>query len=103
VLVRSVGEMRAQVKAARVTAGWTQAQLAARIGATRQFVSGFEGGTSGADLGMILRLLDALGLALDVGTAPVLPSEGIRGRIHLGGHITSLGADWARMRESGEP
>ena len=66
-------------------------------------MSGFEGGTSGADLGMILRLLDALGLAPDVGTAPVVPSPGIRGQIHLGGHIASLGADWARMHESGEP
>ncbi len=101
-LIRSVGEMRAQVKAARLAAGWTQAQLAARIGATRQFVSGFEGGTSGADLSMILRLLDSLGLALDVVRVPVQTSPGVRGHIELGGHIASLGDDWIRMREQGE-
>jgi transcriptional regulator with XRE-family HTH domain len=102
VLIRSVGAMRGQVKAARLTAGWTQAQLAARIGATRQFVSGFEGGTSGADLSMILRLLDALGLTLDVVPVPVRTSAGARGHIELGGHIAGLGDEWVRMQEQGE-
>jgi HTH-type transcriptional regulator / antitoxin HipB len=44
--------------------GLDQSELAAKIGATRQWVIAVEKGKPGAAVGLILRALDALGLSL---------------------------------------
>jgi y4mF family transcriptional regulator len=44
-----------------------QATLAQRIGVSRQWLVGVERGKARAELGLVLRALDVLGLRLDVG------------------------------------
>lgn len=50
----------------RRSLGWSREQLAERIGATRQWVRTLEGGKPRLELGLTLRALTALGIALDV-------------------------------------
>jgi transcriptional regulator with XRE-family HTH domain len=47
--------------------GLDQAALAKRIGTTRQWVIGIERGKARAELGLVLRALDALGIPLSAG------------------------------------
>jgi HTH-type transcriptional regulator/antitoxin HipB len=51
---------------ARLAAGLSQSELAQRIGASRFWVAQFENGKPGAELGLALKALDALGLAVHV-------------------------------------
>mgnify|MGYP002780637672 CR=1 FL=1 len=46
--------------------GWTQAELARRIGSTRFWVSDLEAGKPTLELALVLKALRALGLMLDV-------------------------------------
>ena len=59
------------VQDTRLTHGWSREQLAERIGATRQWVRMLEGGKPRLELGLTLRALTALGIALEV----TLPSD----------------------------
>jgi transcriptional regulator with XRE-family HTH domain len=59
-------EIARAAKAKRMRLGWTQTALAARIGATRQWVITFERGSARLELGLALRALTALGLGIDV-------------------------------------
>ncbi len=47
----------------------SQAQLAAHAGVSRKWIYEFEAGKPNAELGLILRVIDALGLHLDLGLA----------------------------------
>jgi HTH-type transcriptional regulator / antitoxin HipB len=51
---------------ARLAAGLSQSELGTRIGASRFWVAQFENGKPGAELGLALKALDALGLGLHV-------------------------------------
>jgi len=76
----------------RKSLGLTQAELAARAGASRLWVNQVEAGHGGAALSKVLQLLSALGLSVDVeaqepahgssvvpaGTSPSARSRGIR-------------------------
>jgi HTH-type transcriptional regulator/antitoxin HipB len=55
-----------RIRDRRLDLGWSQAELAERIGMTRQWVIGLEKGSAGAALGTVLRTLAELGLVLDV-------------------------------------
>src|SRR4051812_2835035 len=57
-------EVGALVREARTRAKLTQAELAARIGASRFWVVAFEAGKARAELGLVLKALRALGLTL---------------------------------------
>lgn len=54
------------VRETRVAAGLTQTQLAERIGASRFWVAAFEKGKPGAELGLAIKAINALGLSLHV-------------------------------------
>jgi HTH-type transcriptional regulator / antitoxin HipB len=54
--------------------GQTQAELAAAAGVSRRWLSDLEAGKTTAELSLILRTLDALGIGLDV--QPVEPTPG---------------------------
>jgi HTH-type transcriptional regulator/antitoxin HipB len=66
VLVRSIGEAAALIRGRRLELHLSQDQLAQRAGVSRKWVYEFEAGKQRAELGHLLRVLDALDLHLDV-------------------------------------
>jgi transcriptional regulator with XRE-family HTH domain len=54
------------VQDTRRSRGWSREQLAERLGATRQWVRALESGKPRLELGLTLRALTTLGIALDV-------------------------------------
>jgi HTH-type transcriptional regulator/antitoxin HipB len=64
--IRSIRDLAAVVRGRRKDLGLSQAELATRAGVSRKWIYQFEAGKPTAELRLILRVLDALGLALDV-------------------------------------
>jgi y4mF family transcriptional regulator len=64
--MRSISDLAAAVRGRRRDLGWTQSELALRAGVSRKWVYEFEAGKPAAGLRLILRVLDALGLVLDL-------------------------------------
>jgi HTH-type transcriptional regulator / antitoxin HipB len=64
--IRSIRDLAAAVRGRRTDLGLSQAELAVRAGVSRKWIYQFEAGKPTAELRLILRVLDALGLALDV-------------------------------------
>ena len=54
------------VRGRRKDLGMSQADLAARAGVSRRWLSAFEAGKPSVELGIVLKVLDALGLRLSV-------------------------------------
>ncbi len=65
-LLRTPADIGAAVRERRRALGWTQAQLAQRTGASRLWVAELESGKPGAGLGLVLRALASLGLAVNL-------------------------------------
>jgi y4mF family transcriptional regulator len=55
----------------RIELGLTQAELAARTGVSRDWVNSFERGKRTVELALVLRLLDTLGIGIEVVDAAV--------------------------------
>jgi HTH-type transcriptional regulator/antitoxin HipB len=70
--INSIRDLAAAVRGRRLDLGLSQAELAARARVSRQWISEFEGGKPTSELGLVIRLLDALGLRLNL----VDPDEG---------------------------
>ncbi len=68
--VRSVRDLAAAVRGRRADLGISQDELATRAGVSRKWVYEFEAGKPGAELAFTLRVLDALGLAIEVAPTP---------------------------------
>lgn len=67
----SIADIAAAVRGRRMDLGLSQGDLAERAGVSRRWVNQFEaGGRTTAEVGTILRVLDALGLDLQVEAAP---------------------------------
>lgn len=64
--VQTAEDLGRLIREARLRRGLSQAALAARFGTTQSWVSEVENGKDTAELGMILKALAQLGLALDV-------------------------------------
>jgi y4mF family transcriptional regulator len=64
--LRSIRDIAAAVRGRRQDLGLNQAELAARAGVSRKWISEFESGKSTAELGLVLRVLDELGLQLEL-------------------------------------
>lgn len=64
--IRSVRNLAAAVRGRRKDLGMSQDELATRAGVSRKWVYEFEAGKPGAEFSFILRVLDALGLALEL-------------------------------------
>ena len=62
--IRTPADLGAVIRDQRRRRGLDQSELAAKIGATRQWVISVEKGKPGAAVGLILRALDALGVSL---------------------------------------
>ncbi len=64
--VRTIRDMAATVRGRRTDLKLSQAELAQRAGVSRKWISEFEAGKATAEFGLVLRVLDELGLVLDV-------------------------------------
>ena len=63
---RSIRDFAAAVRGRRRDLGMSQADLAARAGVSRKWIYEFEAGKPNAELGLILRVMDALGIQLEL-------------------------------------
>lgn len=72
--ILSIRDLAAAVRGRRKDLGLSQAELAARSGVSRKWVYEFEGGKPTAELRLILRVIDALGLTLDLGYSESAPT-----------------------------
>jgi HTH-type transcriptional regulator / antitoxin HipB len=64
--MRSIHELAAAIRGRRTDLGISQAELAKRSGVSRKWIYEFEAGKPTAELGLLLRVLDALGLGLEL-------------------------------------
>lgn len=65
--VRSIRDLAAAVRGRRKDLGISQAELARRAGVSRKWIYEFEAGKPTAEFGLLLRVLDELGLELELG------------------------------------
>jgi HTH-type transcriptional regulator/antitoxin HipB len=64
--INSIRDLAATARGRRQSLRLSQADLAARARVSRQWISEFEAGKPTAELGLVIRLLDALGLRLSL-------------------------------------
>lgn len=64
--INSIRDLAAAARGRRQRLGLSQAEVARRAGVSRAWLSMFEAGKPTAELGLAIRLLDALGLRLAV-------------------------------------
>jgi HTH-type transcriptional regulator/antitoxin HipB len=76
-LVDNARELGLRMKDQRLELGLSQAALAKRVGVSRSWVVQVERGNAGAEIGLVLKALAALGLDLDVraANAPAAPLD----------------------------
>ena len=74
--VRTPLEIGLVIREMRRELNLTQAELAYKIGVGRQWISAIEHGKSRVELGLVLRALQALGLAFSTDTGKRLPRSG---------------------------
>ena len=67
-VVHTTGELAAIVKEQRGRLGWTQTELAQRAGVNRRWVSEFEADKPTAQIGQVLKVLNALQINLSLDT-----------------------------------
>jgi HTH-type transcriptional regulator/antitoxin HipB len=64
-LIRTPADLGAIIRDRRKTLGLDQAELASRVEVSRQWIISVEQGKSRAELGLVLRTLDVLGVRLE--------------------------------------
>lgn len=65
-MIRSIRELAATVRGRRLELGLSQAELAQRAGVSRKWIYDFEAGKPTAELGLLMRVLEALELVIDI-------------------------------------
>lgn len=78
---RSIRDLAAAVRGRRHDLRLSQADLALRAGVSRKWISEFESGKSTAELGLVLRVLDALGLSIELSSTQASTED--RGAVDL--------------------
>ena len=63
-LIRTPRDLGAAIRDRRQQRGWSQRELAERVGASRQWVNAVEKGKARTEVGLALRALDALDVTL---------------------------------------
>jgi HTH-type transcriptional regulator / antitoxin HipB len=66
VRISTIRDIAAAVRGRRTDLGLSQAELARRAGVSRKWISEFEAGKPTAELGLVIRVLDELGIMLDL-------------------------------------
>ena len=69
VKARSIQDVAAAVRGRRTDLGLNQADLAHRAGVSRKWIYEFEAGKPTAEFGLVLRVIEELGLSLEIGPA----------------------------------
>ncbi|MGD0882274.1 MAG: helix-turn-helix domain-containing protein [Acidimicrobiales bacterium] len=64
--INSMRDFAATVRGRRHDLRLSQAGLASRAGVSREWISGLEAGKATVEFGLVIRLLEALGLGFDV-------------------------------------
>jgi HTH-type transcriptional regulator / antitoxin HipB len=64
--IRSIHDLAAALRGRRTDLGMSQAELAKRTGVSRKWIYEFEAGKPTAEFGLLLRVLDALGLGIEL-------------------------------------
>ena len=64
--INSMGDVAATARGRRHDLGLSQAELASQAGVSREWINGFEAGKATVEFGLVIRLLDALGLGIDL-------------------------------------
>lgn len=72
--LRTINDIAAAVRGRRVARGQSQAELAVLAGVSRKWLVDLEAGKSSVEMGLILRVFDALDLALAADDAIEDPS-----------------------------
>lgn len=65
--IKTAGTLGELVRDQRKQHGWSQSQLAEKVGVSRLWVSQFENGKETVELGLVLKTLRELNLCLEVG------------------------------------
>jgi transcriptional regulator with XRE-family HTH domain len=85
--------LAATVRGRRQDLGLTQTAVAAQAGVSRQWLSGLESGKAGAEVGLVLRVLDVLDLRMDLRPADAQPSATDRRATDLDALLADYDAD----------
>ena len=72
-LVRTPSDLGAVIREQRLKLGLDQRSLAQKVGASRKWLIEVENGKPRAEIGLILRTLNALGIELDASLSSGLP------------------------------
>jgi HTH-type transcriptional regulator / antitoxin HipB len=64
--IRSIHDLAAAIRGCRTDLGMSQAELAKRTGVSRKWIYEFEAGKPTAEFGLLLRVLDTLGLSIEL-------------------------------------
>jgi putative transcriptional regulator len=71
--IKTAGTLGELVRNQRRQRGWSQSQLAEKVGVSRLWVSQFENGKETVELGLVFKALRALDLTLDAGLLRSIP------------------------------
>ena len=63
--IRTASDLGAAIREHRLKLGLGQSELARNAGVSRQWLSGVENGRPGAELGLVLRVINILGMRID--------------------------------------
>lgn len=74
--INSVQDVAAVAKGRRLKLGLSQGEVARRAGVSRPWISMFESAKPTTELGLVLRLLESLGLRMELGAEPEPEPEG---------------------------
>jgi HTH-type transcriptional regulator/antitoxin HipB len=90
--LRSARDLGAAIRAARKERGWSQVELAEQASVSRRWLITLEQGKAGAELGLVLQVLDALGLQLALAPRPAdaAPPESNRARLTLAQTLATM-------------
>lgn len=81
--ISSIRDIAATVRGRRLDLGLSQTEVAARARVSRQWLSRFETGAPTAELGLVMRLLAALGLDVSLQAPNASETPAARGPVDL--------------------
>jgi HTH-type transcriptional regulator/antitoxin HipB len=81
--ISTIRDVAVTVRGRRTDLGLSQAELARRAGVSRKWISEFEAGKPTAEFGLVIRVLDELGIALDLVSSENAPPSRAAKRVDL--------------------